>query len=88
MMIKIKMVRLAFAFAVVCSVFAASVAAQNWKPEQNVEISVGTGPGGGADRTARFIQRLIQEKKLMPQAVTVVLRFVSQPSDACELQSA
>ena len=23
-----------------------------------------------------------------PQAVTVVLRFVSQPSDACELQSA
>ncbi len=70
MMTKMKMVRLAL--AVVCSVFAVSVAAQNWKPEQNVEISAGTGPGGGADRTARFIQRLIQEKKLMPQAVTVV----------------
>jgi putative tricarboxylic transport membrane protein len=45
--------------------------AQGWKPEQNVEISVGTEPGGGADRTARFIQRLIQEKKLIPQSVLV-----------------
>jgi len=69
-MINMKMLRIAL--AVLGGMFAASVAAQNWKPEQNVEISVGTGPGGGADRTARFIQRLIQDKKLMPQAVTVV----------------
>jgi len=67
-----KMILFRIALTSMCCVFAASAAAQNWKPEQNVEISVGTGPGGGADRTARFIQRLIQEKKLMPQAVFVV----------------
>lgn len=43
-----------------------------WKPEQNVEISVATAPGGGADRTARFIQKLIQEKKLLSVPVVVV----------------
>lgn len=43
-----------------------------WKPEQNVEISVPTAPGGGADRTARFIQKLIQEKKLIAFPVVVV----------------
>ena len=64
-----KMVRIAIVS--LCGFFAVSAAAQGWKPEQNVEISVGTGPGGGADRTARFIQKLIQEKKLMPQAVFV-----------------
>jgi putative tricarboxylic transport membrane protein len=55
----------------IAAVAAVPAVAQGWKPEQNVEISVGTAPGGGADRTARFIQRLIQEKKLMPQAVLV-----------------
>ena len=64
-----KMVRIAIVS--LCGFFAVSAAAQGWKPEQNVEISVGTGPGGGADRTARFIQKLIQEKKLMLQAVFV-----------------
>lgn len=43
-----------------------------WRPEQNVEISVATAPGGGADRTARFIQKLLQEKKLIPFPVVVV----------------
>lgn len=42
-----------------------------WRPEQNVEISVATAPGGGADRTARFIQKLLQEKKLIPVPVVV-----------------
>ncbi len=60
-----------FRIALVCCVVAAPAAAQGWKPDQNVEISVGAGPGGGADRTARFIQRLIQEKKSIPQAVLV-----------------
>ena len=34
--------------------------------------SVATAPGGGADRTARFIQKLIQEKKLLAVPVVVV----------------
>lgn len=46
--------------AVLCAQGAA------WKPEQNVEIVVFTAPGGGADRTARFLQRQIQDRKLIP----------------------
>ena len=59
------------AIAGLCFVVAAPAAAQGWKPEQNVEISVSTAPGGGADRTARFIQKLMQERKLIPYAVLV-----------------
>lgn len=55
-------------------VTALPASAQGWKPDQHVEISVGTAPGGGADRTARFIQRLIQEKKLLSQTVLVANR--------------
>src|SRR5664279_2133119 len=36
-----------FGIALACCVVAAPAAAQGWKPEQNVEISVGTAPGGG-----------------------------------------
>ena len=42
-----------------------------WRPDQAVEISAATAPGGGADRTARFIQKLLQEKKLLPLPMTV-----------------
>ena len=71
--------------------------AQGWKPERNVEISVGTAPGGGADRTARFIQKLIAERKTMPYTVivtnkpggggTIAMRYLnSHPGDAHFLQ--
>src|SRR5690349_18938389 len=44
---------------------AASIAAaQTWMPARNVEIIVGSGPGGGADVTGRLIQKLMQ--KLAP----------------------
>jgi putative tricarboxylic transport membrane protein len=45
-----------------------------WKPERNVELIVGTSPGGGQDRTARTIQRLLQEKKLVEAPMSVVNR--------------
>lgn len=53
--------RFEFWVALAAALFACSprlAIAQSWKPEQNVEISVATAPGGGADRTARFIQKL------------------------------
>src|SRR4029434_4120473 len=49
---------------------ATSAAAQSWKPEKNVEIIVPGGAGGGQDRTARIMQKIMQDG-LVPTAVTV-----------------
>lgn len=43
-----------------------------WKPARNVEIVVGVGPGGGIDRTARLIQKILQDQKLLDVTATVV----------------
>jgi putative tricarboxylic transport membrane protein len=54
---------------------AVPCAAQStWKPEKNVELIVGTSPGGGQDRTARVIQRIIQDKHLVEVPIAVVNR--------------
>jgi len=54
-------------------VCCASIAqAATWQPERNVELIVGTAPGGGSDSTARLIQRLFQEKKLIERASGVL----------------
>lgn len=61
--------------AVVLAVLAASSSlAQEragWKPGRNVEIIVGVGPGGGIDRTARRIQKIIQDQRLLQVTATV-----------------
>lgn len=51
-----------------------SVAAQaaEWSPDRNVEIIVGTGAGGGQDKTARTLQRILQERKVLPVPSAVV----------------
>lgn len=49
-----------------------ALAQSGWKPEKAVEIVVGTSPGGGQDTSARFVQKLIQDKKLVDVATTVV----------------
>jgi putative tricarboxylic transport membrane protein len=54
-----------------CSI-AGQAAAQAWQPERAVEIIVGTSPGGGQDRSARFVQKLIQDHKLVPVPTAVV----------------
>jgi putative tricarboxylic transport membrane protein len=45
---------------------------QSWSPEKNVEIVIGAGAGAAADATARAIQRIMQEKKLIPVSSSVV----------------
>ena len=66
------------AAAKLCCVIACAVAGSAqaqpaaWKPEKNVEIVVGTSPGGGQDTSARLVQRLIQEKRLTDVPTTVV----------------
>jgi putative tricarboxylic transport membrane protein len=52
--------------------FAGQALAQAWQPERAVEIVVGTSPGGGQDRSARFVQKLMQDHKLVPVPTAVV----------------
>jgi putative tricarboxylic transport membrane protein len=51
---------------------AAAAQAATWQPERTVELIVGTAPGGGSDATARLVQRLFQEKKLIERPATVL----------------
>ena len=53
---------------------AAPAAAQSsaWVPSKPVELLVGVSPGGGIDRTARTIQKIIQDKRLVEAPVNVV----------------
>lgn len=48
-------------------------AAPGWKPTRNVEIIIPGGAGGGQDRTARILQKIMQDG-LVPTSVTVVNR--------------
>ena len=43
-----------------------------WKPDKAMEIVIGTSPGGPQDRQGRLLQRVLQERKLVDQPVTVV----------------
>jgi len=48
--------------------------AQEWKPSRPVELIVAVSPGGGIDRLARTLQRIMQEQRLVEVPVTVVNR--------------
>ena len=48
------------------------VHAQAWSPQKNVEIIVGSAPGGSNDKTARTVERAIVEGKLIPTTLSVV----------------
>ena len=50
----------------------AHAAVAQWKPDKNVEIIVGTSPGGGQDKTGRTLHRILVEKHLIDVPVTVV----------------
>ena len=45
--------------------------AQVWRPDKPIEIVVPTTPGGGIDRTARLLQKIIQENALAGVPVSV-----------------
>jgi putative tricarboxylic transport membrane protein len=47
-------------------------AAQAWAPTHPVEIIIGAGPGGGADRSGRFLQNIMRDEKLIPVPAVVV----------------
>jgi putative tricarboxylic transport membrane protein len=58
--------------------------AATWKPDQTVEIVVGTAPGSGPDRSARFIQQFWQQSKLV-EAQSVV---INKPGPSSTLSGA
>lgn len=45
---------------------------QHWTPQRNVEVVVGYAPGGGVDRTARALERILTTNKLLNTSVGVV----------------
>lgn len=51
---------------------AATAGAQGWSPSRNVEIIVGSAPGGSNDKTARAVERALVEARLIPTSLSVV----------------
>jgi putative tricarboxylic transport membrane protein len=45
-----------------------------WSPQRNLEILVGSAPGGSNDKTARQIERILTQEKLVNTPITVVNR--------------
>lgn len=57
----------------IAAALAPSAYAQSaWKPDRNVEIIVNTAPGSGQDTTARTVQKILQERKLVESPLTVM----------------
>ena len=63
--------QLIFVLACLAGLCATAQAQSPWQPDKPVEFVVGSGPGGGNDRTARVLQKIWQENKWL-QNVTVV----------------
>lgn len=54
-------------------VMATTCAAQGgWTPQRNVEIVVGSAPGGSNDKTARSVERALIDHKLINTSISVV----------------
>jgi len=58
--------------AVALALTSGMALAQAWVPTRNVEIVAGSAPGGSNDKTARFLERLLLQYKLVPSTMTVV----------------
>jgi putative tricarboxylic transport membrane protein len=52
-----------------------------WSPQKNVEIVVGSAPGGSNDKTGRQVERILNEKKL----VSVPMSVVNKPGGGSNL---
>lgn len=59
-------------FLVLALVAGRADAQPAWKPEKNVEIVVPSAPGGSNDKTARMIERIVREKRLLATTLAVV----------------
>ena len=57
---------------IAAATLAATAGAQGWSPSRNVEIIVGSAPGGSNDKTARSVEKAIVDGKLIPTSLSVV----------------
>ena len=60
--------------AVACAVIALAAAplvAADWKPTAQIEIVIPNSPGGGNDAVGRLLQKLLQDRRLIPTAPIV-----------------
>jgi len=58
--------------AIALLAFGAAVHAQSWSPQKNVEIVVGSAPGGSNDKTARQVEKILSDNKLVNTSLNVV----------------
>lgn len=56
--------------ALLCA--AAAAVAQSWSPQKNIEIVVGSAPGGSNDKTGRTVEKILVEKRMLPTTLTVI----------------
>lgn len=63
--------RVGQAAALALAVVGSHAAAQSWAPTRPVEIVVPSAPGGSNDKTARTVERILQEKKLVPTSIVI-----------------
>lgn len=60
-------------FAGICmAVPFGAAAAQGWHPDSNVEIIVGSSPGGSFDITARNMKRIFEDTKMVDASISVL----------------
>ena len=71
----------AYVWSIATGVFAAALLAtpgtapaQAWKPQQTVEVIIGSAAGSSPDTMARYIQKIWQEKRLVEVPANVVNR--------------
>ncbi len=62
----------ALACLLAAAAHAAPLAAADWKPANQIEIVIPNSPGGGNDAVGRLLQRLLQDRRLIPTAAIVV----------------
>lgn len=63
---------LSLAFVLACT-STQGLAQAAWKPDRNIEIVVPSAPGGSNDKTARTVERIIQEKRLLAGTTLTVV---------------
>src|SRR5690606_9588241 len=64
-------VAVALAFAPLAALSGTASAQSAWQPDGPIEIVVPAAPGGGTDRTARTIQKILQDLNVTEQPLVV-----------------